>query len=127
MVTNFKGRTYEEKLAEAGMITLEERRRRGDLIQAYRVFSGVDDVDPSLWFKMAQPAAGAVGTRHTKGFLNVKRSEGEPEIRRNFWSRRVTDPWNGLPDMVKQAESLNVFKNGIDNLLFNHGVAKDRP
>ena len=25
MVTNFKGRTYEEKLAEAGMVTLEER------------------------------------------------------------------------------------------------------
>ena len=36
MVTNFKGRTYEEKLAEAGMITLEARRRRGDLLQAYR-------------------------------------------------------------------------------------------
>ena len=50
MVTNFKGKTYKEKLAEAGMITLEERRKRGNLIQAYRVLQGVDDVDPSLWF-----------------------------------------------------------------------------
>ena len=35
MVTNFKGRTYEEKLAKAGMVTLETRRLRGDLLQTY--------------------------------------------------------------------------------------------
>ena len=121
MVTNFKEKTYEEKLAEAGMVTLEERRRRGDLIQAYRVLNGVDDVDHSLWFTMARhredgPAAEA--TRQSAGFMNVKRSEGRNEgmIRKNFWSKRVTDPWNNLPDEVKQAETLNAFKNGIDNL-----------
>ena len=120
MVTNFKGRTYQEKLAEAGMVTLEERRRRGDLLQAYRVFNGVDDVDPSLWFHMEQPREGEVATRHQRGHLNVKKVEGinQSELRRNFWSQRVIDPWNGLPNQVKQAESLNVFKNGIDNLLF---------
>ena len=119
MVTNFKGKTYEEKLAEAGMVTLEARRRRGDLLQAYRVLNEVDDVDPSLWFTMAKhredgPASEA--TRQTAGFMNVKRGEGHYELRRNFWSQRVTDPWNKLPDEVKQAETLNAFKNGIDNL-----------
>ena len=118
MVTNFKGRTYEEKLAEAGMVTLEERRRRGDLIQAYRVFNEVDDVDPSLWFHMDQPREGELATRQRRGHLNVKRGEGNTAVRRSFWSQRVTDPWNGLPDQVKQAESLDAFKNGIDNLLF---------
>ena len=120
MVTNFKGRTYEEKLAEAGMVTLEERRRRGDLLQAYRVFSGVDDVDPSLWFEMAGGGEREIATRHRNGFLNVKKTEVRPrtDLRRNFWSQRVIDPWNGLPNQVKQAESLDVFKNGIDNLLF---------
>ena len=29
IVTKFKGKTYEERLAEAGMVTLEARRRRG--------------------------------------------------------------------------------------------------
>ena len=38
---------YEEKLSEVGMVTLETRRRRGDLIQAYRVLNGVEDVDPA--------------------------------------------------------------------------------
>ena len=119
MVTNFRGKTYEEKLAEAGMTTLEERRRRGDLLQAYRVLNEVDSVDPSLWFTMAKhredgPAAEA--TRQSAGFMNIKRGEGRNEIRKNFWSQRVIDPWNTLPDEVKQAETLNAFKNGIDNL-----------
>ena len=49
MVTNFRGHTYEEKLAEAGMVTLEKRRQRGDLLQAFRIMNGIDSVDPTLW------------------------------------------------------------------------------
>ena len=129
MVTNFKGRTYEEKLAEANMTTLEERRRRGDLIQAYRVLRGVDDVDPGIWFNAAQERDGATATRQTRGFMNVERGEGKinTEIRKNFWSQRVIDPWNNLPDTVKQANSLDMFKNGIDNLTQRRLLANVRP
>ena len=116
MVTNFKGRTYEEKLAEAGMTTLEERRRRGDLIQAYRVLRGVDDVDPQIWFNTAQTRVGPTATRQNRGFMNVERREDKSGLRRNFWSQRVVDPWNGLPDSVKESVSLDYFKNSIDNL-----------
>ena len=70
------------------------------------------------WWHGAEKRDGAAATRLTRGHLNVKRGEGHTELRNNFWSQRVVDPWNALPDQVKQAESLNVFKNGIDNLLF---------
>ena len=36
MVSNLRGRTYEARLVEAGMISLSDRRRRGDMIQTYR-------------------------------------------------------------------------------------------
>ena len=99
------------------MTTLEERRRRGDLIQAYRILRQVDDVDPGIWFNSVQARDGATATRQTRGFMNVERGERNPkEIRKNFWSLRVIDPWNNLPDLVKQADSLDAFKNGIDNL-----------
>ena len=133
MVTNSKGRTYEEKLAEAGMITLEARRRRGDLIQAYRTLNGVDNVDSSQWFKLVQPRAGASAehpgwTRNSSGALNVTKVKvGNNEFRRSFWSQRVIEPWNSLPNEVKEAESLNAFKNGIDNLIFKRHLAKVRP
>ena len=132
MVTNFRGRTYEEKLAEAGMITLEARRRRGDLLQAYRTFHGVDDVDAGQWFQMVQPRPGASAenpgwTRNSSGSLNVVRGGGNNEFRRSFWSQRVTEPWNSLPNQVKEAKTLNAFKNGIDNLLFKRHLASARP
>ena len=117
MVTNFRGRTYEEKLAEAGMTTLEVRRRRGDLIQAYRVLRQVDEVDPQVWFSTTQTRDGATATRQNRGFMNVERGVATGEIRKNFWSQRVVDPWNSLPDSVKESPSLDTFKNCIDNLL----------
>ena len=36
MVTDLKGRTYEERLAELGMVTLEKRRQLGELIQGVK-------------------------------------------------------------------------------------------
>ena len=101
------------------MVTLKARRRRGDLIQAFRVFNGVDNVDPDIWFNTVEARRGATATRQTGGFMNVTRADGRSmDIRRNFWSQRVTDPWNNLPNEVKEAETLNNFKNGLDNHLF---------
>ena len=42
MISNLRGRTYKERLAELGETTLEtrSRRKRGDMIQTYRILSG---------------------------------------------------------------------------------------
>ena len=66
-------------------------------------------------------------TRNSSGTLNVMRGERRNDFRRNFWSQRVTEPWNSLPNEVKEAESLNVFKNGIDNLIFKRHLVNVRP
>ncbi len=44
MVTNLKGKNYTQRLEELGLTTLEERRERGDLIQAYKVLTGKERV-----------------------------------------------------------------------------------
>ena len=92
----------------------------------------MDDVDPSQWFTMVKPRGGATAdnpgwTRNSSGSLNVIRGEGRNEFRRSFWSQRVTEPWNALPNEVKEAETLNTFKNGIDNLIFKRHLANARP
>ena len=71
MVTNLKGKNYRDRLAELGMFTLEDRRRRGDLIQMYRVMTGKDRVDPSSWFTPTQEL------------------RGRSEVRKNFWAVMV--------------------------------------
>ena len=118
MVTDLKGRTYEERLAELGMVTLEERRQGGDLIQAYKVLSGKDQVDASTWFCWPGQREDGVSTRAASGTLNVVRNEGRTDIRKNFWSVRVCDTWNHLPDQFKAQNTTNQLKNAIDDFLF---------
>ena len=115
-VTNLRSRTYEERLRELGLNSLVERRKRGDLIQAYRVFSGHVKVDPSTWFQRSAQGLGPARTRVQRGFWNVEAPNWKGEIRHNFWSVRVCDPWNALPDSLKMVESVNAFKNGLDEL-----------
>ena len=65
MVTNLKERNYKDRLAELGMLTLEERRRRGDMIEVYKVISGKEDVNYQTWFELANTRDGAPSTRAT--------------------------------------------------------------
>ena len=112
---------------------MTERRKRGDLIQAHRVFSGEVKVNPETFFKRSIPGnrqvqqildrpagegrptvEGVVTTRKQGGFWNVDTPGWNGEVRRNFWSVRVCDPWNKLLDTIKMAETTIGFKNGLD-------------
>ena len=119
-VSNLKSRSYEERLLELGLDSLEERRKRGDLLMAYRVHSGKDNVDPKTWFTMSKPEGDNRATRRQAGYQNVDlpewNGETDSETDSHFWSVRVCDPWNDLPDSVKMAETVEVFKNSVDNL-----------
>jgi hypothetical protein len=37
MVSGLKGVTYEEKLPEVGILTLEERRHQADMVQTFKI------------------------------------------------------------------------------------------
>jgi ribonuclease P/MRP protein subunit RPP40 len=53
MVLGLKGRTYEKRLEELKMTTLEERRHQADMLQVYKIITRKDNVDSACWFKMA--------------------------------------------------------------------------
>ena len=42
-----KDLSYEERLRELNLPRLEYRRRRGDLIQMFKILYGIDDIDSS--------------------------------------------------------------------------------
>ena len=116
MVTNIRG-TYEERLASLKMRTLEDRRIRGDLIETFKILTGKSNVAPETWFTFASSNAtdDTVRTRATTGYLNlVQPPIPKTEIRKNFFSNRVVDHWNQLPDHVKISQKTNDFKNALD-------------
>ena len=79
--------------------------------------SGIDKVKPETWFTPSCQLVrdGAAKTRSTTGLLNIQEGWANSDLRRNFFSLRVIKPWNSLPDQLKEASTVNNFKNGYDD------------
>lgn len=103
--------SYEDRLVKLGLTTLEERRRRGDLIEAYKIITGKEKVRIEDFFNFHQSNYELRGHQYK---LVTKRSR--LEVRRNYFSQRVVGPWNRLPSHVVEATTVNTFKNRFDRL-----------
>ena len=44
----YKYLSYEERLIRCGLTTLEKRRSRGDLIEAYKIITGKESIGPTV-------------------------------------------------------------------------------
>ena len=97
------------------MTTLEQIRERGDLIHMFRIMTGKDDVKSSTWFQLVADREGGANTRAAAGHLNVLPGKKcKLDIRKNFFSKRVVQNWNSLPDRIKMSQTVNMFKNSLD-------------
>jgi len=64
-----------------------------------------------------------VGETRTHGHnLRVKGRSFKTEMRMYFFSQRVVNLWNSLPQRAVEARSLSVFKTEIDRFLINKGI-----
>ena len=46
--------TYESRLLQCGLITLETRRLRGDQIEVFKLENGYEDIDRNVIFKLKE-------------------------------------------------------------------------
>ena len=112
LISGLKG-TYEEKLQKVNLTTMADRRIRGDAIETFKILKGFTQVDPTTWFECATLQQGPQ-TRHLTNHMPLVFKRGNLEIRRNWFSVRATKIWNGLPNYVREAKSVNQFKNLYD-------------
>ena len=108
MVTGLKGATYEDRLAELGMTTLEERRHQADMAMTHKILTKKVGGEPAEWFTLAGEAVRV--TRTASDPLNVRIKHGRLDVRSNFFSVRVCEPWNNVPSDLKKLQP-NGFKN----------------
>jgi hypothetical protein len=112
MISGLQSKEYLDRLKEVGLTTLEARRDRGDLIEVWGILHRKKDVDLSTWFRMA--SEGSHSMRLAGHPLSIFKERSNLEIRSNFFSMRCCDTWNRLPNNIKEAKSINVFKNAYD-------------
>ena len=114
--------SYRERLAELGLYSMLYRRRRGDMVLVYQLMHGYmrEGIGPHLprWEELAE--------RHSPRAhsLTLFKQRAVTRVRRNFFSVRVVDDWNSLPEDVVTSPSLSAFKARLDrhwsNLWYNH-------
>ena len=121
MLSDVRGETYSDKLKDAGLTTLKERRERGDVIQTFKVLKGFSNVESENWFQVvaddARPTrANAIveGNEVVKKDSMLVIDRARLEIRRNFFTIRAAKAWNELPENVKNCTSVNGFKTAYD-------------
>ena len=116
MVAGLKGKKYEQKLREVGLVTLEKRRIIGDMIQTFRIINGNDQVDPNTWFTMAdeRDRLGVASTRHSRDSTRMVEGVSKTDLRRNFFNQRVPSKWNSLPAATRHQNSVLAFKAAYD-------------
>jgi Reverse transcriptase (RNA-dependent DNA polymerase)/Endonuclease-reverse transcriptase len=113
MVSGLRGRTYEERLKELGLTTLEERRHQADMAHMYKICTEKDGLRKADWF--APPTAAAARTRQHADPLNVRPLHGRLETRSNFFTVRAGEPWNAIPGRIKHARTVSRFKRDYAN------------
>ena len=117
-----RGNDYEERLKNAGLTTLQSRRQRGDMIQVFKAVKGISRVNVDVWFDLKDPdnmrptRANTMITEsgETKKSYVMNQSTCRLDLRKNFFSQRVVNDWNALPEDAKQARTTNEFKNIYD-------------
>jgi hypothetical protein len=108
-VKSLSNLTYVDRLKKLKLPTLEYRRNRGDIIQVYKIFHGIDNLNPDIFFQR--------NTTNLRGHsFKLFKPRVKGDLRKYSFSVRVVDSWNSLPDELVTADSLNIFKNKLDRL-----------
>ncbi|KAJ7414061.1 hypothetical protein BTVI_41745 [Pitangus sulphuratus] len=105
MVKGLEGEPYEELLRALGLFNVKKRRPRGDLIANSNILKrGRGGVGTDLFTLMISDRIQGNGMKLCQGRFRL-------DIRKRFFTQRVTGHWNKLPREMIIAPSLTQFKN----------------
>ena len=103
LVTGMQGLQYNKRLKQLGLMRLERRRVRSDLIETFKIVNGKYDLNRELFFQRDEG-----GRRGHNQKLFKKRFR--LDIRKYAFCNRVIDNWNLLSACCVNCDSINTFK-----------------
>ena len=114
LITTCKSWGYEDRLRYTGLMTLKSRRKRGDMIEVFKLIKGIDKIDKNIFFSLAD-------NNRVRGHqYRLLKSHSRLDIRKHYFSNRVINTWNSLDDNVVAAETVNCFKARLDKFIKNN-------
>ena len=115
LIPELRDLTYEERLKECGLTTLETRRLRGDQIEVFKILNGYENIDSNIFFEIKE-------SKITRGHnYTLVEKQSRLDVRKYSFSQRTINVWNNLSADCVHASSGNMFKNKIDKYLVEAG------
>jgi len=111
LIPSIRKLRYEDRLKYLGLFSLQRRRKRGDLIETFKIMNGVENIDSETFFKRSS------ATNLRGHNFKIYKQTATSIHRRNFFSQRVVNSWNLLPWDVVNASSVAVFKKRLDKYM----------
>jgi len=111
MIRGLEYLSYEDRLRELGLFSLDKRRLWGDLTAAFQYLKGAYRKDGERLFTR-------VCSDRTRGNgCKLKECRFRLDIRKKFFTIRVVKHWHRLPREAVAVPSLAVFKARLDGAL----------
>ena len=115
MIPELRDLSYEERLKECGLTTLETRRLRGDQIEVFKILNGYENIDRNMFFSLKKDSK-------TRGHeVKLVKDQCRLDIRKHSFSQRTINEWNKLSTDCVTASSVNMFKNKVDTYIRRAG------
>jgi len=113
MIRGMEHLSYEERLRELGLFSLEKRRLQGHHIAAFQYLKGTFRKDGENIFSRA-----FCDRTRGNGF-KLREGRFHPDIRKKFFTMKVVKHWHRLPREVVEASNLETLKGRLDGALSN--------
>ena len=107
LVRGLEDLTYEERLVELDLYSLERRRVRGDLIELHKMFHKENYITADTFVTLATD-------NHRGHKLKLFKPRCRTLLRQKSFSQRIIDSWNALPPQVVQVRTVAAFKAALD-------------
>ena len=108
MIPGMHDLSYDQRLVEINIPSMKYRFQRGDVIEVYKWSNSL--------YNCATDMFDYDNDSKTRGHtLKIRKKHCRLETRKHFFSIRTVDLWNKLPLDVVSANSLNEFKNLLDD------------
>ena len=108
-ITGLRSLKYEDRLKKLKLPSLVYRRKRGDMIECYKLTHHIHDpLTTKSLFQLDTDS----NTRTNS--YKLKKPRFNTQKYQHFFTNRIINPWNGLPAHIVNAKDLNTFKNKLD-------------
>ena len=123
LVPELRELSYEERLRILDLPSLEYRRLRGDVIEAYKYVHSKYSVDNVLL-----PLALSDGMQTRGHCMKIRKRQCSTSLRLNFFSFRIVNIWNSLPHEIVMAPSVNCLKGRLhrhwSNIMYSTDIER---